>query len=655
MLSFSHQALSQDQEKNLVQVKTLDQQLHVVPDLPVSVNGKEFVSTGGKGAVFMDLNENELPPLSVKIKNDDLEVESWNYSKGVLEIIVRKKKYDIISIKVLDNAKKPLTGMEVAFYGKKTFRGNVNENGFFELPLSKDESVTGSEQFDIKGYTITELIFSGDDKIIIAEPIQQKIIKEKERSNIAVDEKYFRNFDLKNLDSIQSLTVFYAVFKNYQIEDLDARLKQRIDKKFNELIFKLQDSLIENQQNNFIGRISDSSLVKDDVDNILNQAITEGEVLDELRREFDDKIQIISDKLSNDREGLDDKAREDLLISIGKLEKVLERNEKKFYRNLIAYRTILNSLKEKLLHIENLEEQLSFSEAQRLEDQKTFQKRILTIFVITVLFGLLILLLIYFSNKLRRQQKALLHANEEVKRINENLENLIYQRTRLLENAISEMDTFFYRASHDLRRPISSILGLYNVAKYTAGSESLKLFEKVSQSAHEMDRMLKKLQVINEINHPRDHSLVQVNNVIELVKNGFNEFIAEHKVNFEIECSPGLSFPTYPRLIEIILSNLVENSLYYSVLNRPDSANVKISASRSKDNVEFIVYDNGVGIDAAIHERLWTMFFVGNERSKGNGLGLYIVKKAVEALNGKISFESERYVFTKFLITLPYN
>jgi signal transduction histidine kinase len=75
--------------------------------------------------------------------------------------------------------------------------------------------------------------------------------------------------------------------------------------------------------------------------------------------------------------------------------------------------------------------------------------------------------LIYFGGVLRKQKKQLIAANTEVKRINENLEGLVFERTHLLENLNSELDTFLYRASHDMRTPVRSILGLCHITTMT--------------------------------------------------------------------------------------------------------------------------------------------------------------------------------------------
>ena len=87
LLAFSLHA----QEKNMVQIKAFDQQLNPIGNLSVSVNGKEFISIEEKKATFHEILKEDLPPKSITINKTDLEAESWNYNKGTLEIVIRKK------------------------------------------------------------------------------------------------------------------------------------------------------------------------------------------------------------------------------------------------------------------------------------------------------------------------------------------------------------------------------------------------------------------------------------------------------------------------------------------------------------------------------------------------------------------------------------
>jgi signal transduction histidine kinase len=244
-------------------------------------------------------------------------------------------------------------------------------------------------------------------------------------------------------------------------------------------------------------------------------------------------------------------------------------------------------------------------------------------------------------------------ANAEVKRMNENLEGIVFERTKELEEAHQELDTFLYRASHDLRSPVCSIIGLCNIALHLSNGESKELVQKVANTTTGMDKLLKKLSIISEINQPSNFSSITLKNVVESMRYKYITTIKEHHINLVIDCPAHLTINSYPDLIEVILTNLLENALFYSVMKHPDHAQVEIRASIKNDQLEISVYDNGIGIEDNIRHRLYDMFFKGNVNSKGNGLGLYIVHKSVQALDGTISLESKAGQFTKFLVRLP--
>jgi signal transduction histidine kinase len=270
-----------------------------------------------------------------------------------------------------------------------------------------------------------------------------------------------------------------------------------------------------------------------------------------------------------------------------------------------------------------------------------------------MVFAVMILLLIYFSDKLKKQKKELVRVNGEIKRINENLESLVAERTKLLEEANRELDTFLYRASHDLRSPVCSIIGLCNIALHMSHGESKELVERVVLTTTTMDKLLKKLSIISEINQPTNLSSITMLDLVENVRDYFAKTIQEQNINFTIDCPADLVMYSYPNLIETILSNLIENAFFYSVMKNPDNAKVQLKATIIQDQVEISVQDNGIGVDNTITHRLFDMFFKGNENSKGYGLGLYIVQKSVQALDGRIEVESIIGSFAKFVVYLP--
>jgi signal transduction histidine kinase len=105
-------------------------------------------------------------------------------------------------------------------------------------------------------------------------------------------------------------------------------------------------------------------------------------------------------------------------------------------------------------------------------------------------------------------------------------------------------------------------------------------------------------------------------------------------------------------MVKIIIENLVENSIHFCGVDNPF---IKLKASRDGDYVIIDVQDNGQGIPKEYQEQIFDMYYRANERSKGNGLGLYIVKKAVEKLEGSITFSTLPLIGTTFTVMLPVN
>ncbi len=643
------------QEKQSIQVKTFDQKLQPLKNIELSINGKGFFSVGSKGIVFIDLNNNELPIQTIKIKDEQLEPASWNFTKGVLEIVVRKKNYQLAHLVLRFPNGKPIGQAQISFKGKKSVDVKTDAEGKFDVPLAIDERIASANQFEVKDYRIVR--FSAQDNLLTAEPPkpkEEKVEEKKVESVVAAAQKpvdTFSDVDLETLDSIQSITVFYAFFKNIPVMELRPDARLRVDAKFNELVSKLQDP-VRLQGNGFIKSISDSSFVRDDIRNLLNQATIENKTLQSNRSDFDSKIKIVTGKLEKGIVNLDAAERKKLLSDLTLLENLLKENESRFYKNQNDYKNIINSLKEKYFDIRNLENKLSATEAMRLEEQRTFRQRLIAISSLVILFAILIVLLITVRGKLRKQKAALILANNEVKRVNENLEGIVQHRTRLLVDANHELDTFLYRASHDLRSPLSSIIGLCNIAPHLTREE---LVDKVALTTSGMDHLLSKLKMMSEINRPTDYSSFSLLNAVERVRYRFKMQIESNRIQFKINCPETIVFYTYPDLLEIVLSNLIENALFYSKMGDRPVAIVEFTAKAKADLVEFSVYDNGVGVDNAIRPKLFEMFFKGNEKSSGNGLGLYVVQKSVQALRGTITMESEPGSYTKFIVKIPLN
>lgn len=649
------------QTKVSLQVKTFDQNLKPLPNIEIAFNNLDFFPIGSKGTAIVELNSTEIPIKSVRIKNETMEAASWNLAKGTIEIIVRPLSYKVMHVTANFADGTPLANSPVKFHGSTSISVTTDQSGKFELPISIYETVQSSGQFEAHNVLVSDMTISGDNiTLLIERPIPKQQVPQQSSVKKLADPV----FDVNRLDSIRSLAEFYAVFRSISINNLDPDVRTLVDAKFQQLVAQRQDSIRASQQI-YIKDISDTSLVVEDIRNLLKQASAESTTLRKNREEFEDKIVVISTKLRRGVTNLSTSERNDLLRDIDMLEQLLTENESQFYKNHNDYREIINTLRENYLEVEQLQNRLTEAERLSQEQNREFRQRLFGIGGVVVVFGFLIILLISFSTRSRRQAKSLRAANERIEQINENLEEMVARRTHLLEEANKELDTFLYKASHDLRSPVLSMLGLCQIIDYIDRKE---MVDHVRLATSNMDRIINKLVDISEISEESKN--LKTANLLAIINKVRNKHLViqadahnaedqkvilrKKQVQLDVECPESIEIYTSPSLLEIILNNLVDNAIFYGNLKKSDEAvRVEIKARVHDKILEISVFDNGIGIPKAIWPRIFNMFFTGNEASKGNGLGLYTVKRCVTALQGTIIFDSEEGKFTKFHIILP--
>lgn len=263
------------------------------------------------------------------------------------------------------------------------------------------------------------------------------------------------------------------------------------------------------------------------------------------------------------------------------------------------------------------------------------------------------------NSKLEDAHMQIKKANEDLLRSNQQLEDKVRDRTKDLQTALDkvnrlneELAIFIYRASHDLKGPTASLIGLALLGKMEGGSESQRYFERIEDTAVTMNKILSKLINIHGAITRKDVSQepVVIADVVDEVRQ-ITIGKSNDPVAFELDCGIHRTVCCDGTLLRIILENLIENALTF----RRVGVKPVIKCVIRKINQEILVSveDNGPGIEPENHERVFDLFFRASENSKGNGLGLYLVKKAVEKINGRIQLESAVNQFTRITVMFP--
>jgi signal transduction histidine kinase/tetratricopeptide (TPR) repeat protein len=261
------------------------------------------------------------------------------------------------------------------------------------------------------------------------------------------------------------------------------------------------------------------------------------------------------------------------------------------------------------------------------------------------------------NQELKVQSQILQEQNQLMQTNNVELEVRVKERTEQLEGSNKELDTFLYHASHDIRRPIATLLGLEQVSRLSDNDlKSKYLFDYVADTARDMDRMLFKLQMAYELNRlVKDRAWISLQWVIDMVAKRFDNDFYRLQIAYSHEQTKVISCFASPNLLTIIFSNLIENAVNFRSKTEGEQAFIRIASSQVGQTVTVTVEDNGCGIQEQFLERIFELYFRATERSKGNGLGLYLAKKAATLMNGTINVTSRYEVGSLFILTFLVN
>lgn len=217
----------------------------------------------------------------------------------------------------------------------------------------------------------------------------------------------------------------------------------------------------------------------------------------------------------------------------------------------------------------------------------------------------------------------------------------------------TELDNFVYKVSHDLRAPLSSILGLVNLARLPGNTDNpMDYIDIIGDKVQHLDHFISDV-LSHSKNLKMDVSTnkVDIKKIIDSTFNDLSYLDGAKEVirNVRIE---GLDLYSDPWRISEIFRNLISNSIKYRKLDDTiPEVTIKIHIDHLRADISF--QDNGIGIDEKNLVKIFEMFYRATEQSDGSGIGLYIVKNAIDKLGGQIVVASRPLEGTRFNIVLP--
>lgn len=226
---------------------------------------------------------------------------------------------------------------------------------------------------------------------------------------------------------------------------------------------------------------------------------------------------------------------------------------------------------------------------------------------------------------------------------------LISKNTEL-EKAYSELDKFVYSASHDMRSPLMSILGVVRLAKMEEHSaNSLQYFDMIESSVLRLDEFIK--NIIGYYKNNRIDLSLETIGLQDMIEGSVAALPESQHSEWKIEIHQSAPLVSDRLKLEIILHNLLSNAIKFKQAGKV--AEVSISANVDAHWVDIWIKDNGIGISPEDYEKIFRMFYRATNRNPGSGIGLYVTKDAVVRLNGNISVQSSPQEGSTFHIRFP--
>ena len=229
-------------------------------------------------------------------------------------------------------------------------------------------------------------------------------------------------------------------------------------------------------------------------------------------------------------------------------------------------------------------------------------------------------------------------------------ERKLVRQNKELKQANEELDRFVYSVSHDLSAPLKSILGLVNISKLdNATPERQGLLDMIENSVLKLEEFIS--EILDYSRNTRTKVMVERIQLKELCTEILEnlKYTTNKNVEIEYELSEPEIWQDKSRM-KVIMNNLLSNAFIFQKNIAEHQPIIKVASKRQGSDLMILIEDNGIGIRPEQQDKIFQMFYRGNEQSKGSGLGLYIAREATLKIHGNLSVKSEYGKGSTFIV-----
>lgn len=233
--------------------------------------------------------------------------------------------------------------------------------------------------------------------------------------------------------------------------------------------------------------------------------------------------------------------------------------------------------------------------------------------------------------------------------------SLLEHRKDELEKAHEELNRFVYIASHDMRAPLRSIMGIIKVAEMEGIDESVShYFKLIERSVSQLDTF--NVNLISYFKNNKQETNIEPIDFKDITKDIFEQFQyypGAESINFIINTNQDNPWMGDLFRIKIIFNNLITNAIKFQRSDNTRKHIIFTCDTKDPSKAILTFEDNGIGIDEENQKRIFEMFYRATRENSGSGIGLYIVKEALNKIGAQIRIESKPNIGTKFILEIP--